>query len=155
MHYDTKVVVAHQKQVRDNFLTHLALRRFEELIRHSYAPIQSLKSIQKYSVSKKHTGMLGQGKKSIPPQHAYNSHLHICTCPVSLSIITCTVPMGKLRHRETWSLGRLIRTKSTYSLSVMHEPPDLLSTILIFCYQCLHFFSEKKISMKHLCRRTE
>lgn len=88
--------------------------------------------------------MLGQGKKSNPPQHVYNSHLHIHTCPVSLSIITCPVPMGKLRRRETRSLGRLIRTKSTYSLSVMHKPRDLLSTILIFCYQCLHFFSEEK-----------
>lgn len=57
--------------------------------------------------------MVGQGKKSIPPQYAYNSHLHIHKCPVSLSTITCTVPMGKLRHRETQSLGRLIRTKST------------------------------------------
>lgn len=71
--------------------------------------------------------MLGQGKKSIPPQHAYNSHLHIHTCPVSFSIITCTVPMGKLRHRESGALSRLIRTKSTYNLSVMHEPLDLLS----------------------------
>lgn len=99
--------------------------------------------------------MLGQGKKSIAPQHAYNSHLHIHTCSVNLSNITCTVLMGKLRNRETWSLGRLIRIKSTDSPSVMHEPPDLLSTILIFCYQCLHFFSEKKIGMKHHCSRTE
>lgn len=80
--------------------------------------------------------MLGQGKKSFPPQPAYNSHLHIHTCPVSLSIITCTVPMGKLRHRERSTVTRqvLTRIKSTYSLSVMHETPDLLSTILIFAF---------------------
>lgn len=83
--------------------------------------------------------MLGQGKKSNPPQHVYNSHLHIHTCPVSLSIITCPVPMGKLRRRETRSLGRLIRTKSTYSLSVMHKPPDLLSYHFNFLLSMLAF----------------
>lgn len=46
VHYNTKVLVAYQKQVRGNFLTRVTLTRFEELIRHSYAPIiQSLKSI--------------------------------------------------------------------------------------------------------------
>lgn len=52
--------------------------------------------------------MLGQGKKSFPPQHAYNSHLHIHTCPVSLSIVTCTVPMGQLRHIEKNMITRQV-----------------------------------------------